>query len=140
VLAQAGLGFDAALARVLRAQPSRELGDELRRYQSELLAGVGRVECLRRMATRVGHPALSSVVAALAQAEEVGSGLSEVLRPLADDVRARRRENALARAEALPEKLVFPLMIGFLPGLMVWTLGPAIHQLVEVLSAIMAAR
>ncbi len=140
VLAQAGLGFDAALSRVLHSEPARPLGEELRRYQTELLSGIGRVQCLRRMAARVAIPTLSSVVAALVQAEEVGSGLAEVLRPLADDLRARRRERALARAEALPERLVFPLMVGFLPGLMVWTLGPAIHQLAEVIGGILASR
>ena len=50
-------------------------------------------------------------------------------------LRRRRREDALARAESLPEKLVVPLLVGFLPGLLAWTLGPAIHQLGEMLSA-----
>ena len=47
-----------------------------------------------------------------------------------------RGNNKLARAEALPEKLVFPLIAGFLPGLLVWTLGPAVHQLVEIVGSI----
>ncbi|MCH2185285.1 type II secretion system F family protein, partial [Myxococcota bacterium] len=64
-------------------------------------------------------------------------GLADILRPLADDLRQRRRERALAKAEALPEKLVFPLVLGFLPGLLVWTLGPSFHQLVGTIDTIM---
>ena len=136
-LAEAGMGFDAAIQEVLASQ--REpgpLGRELRIYRTEQLTGLGRVACLRRLSERISVRAVRAVVAALVQAEETGAGLAQVLRPLADDLRLRNRERALARAEALPEKLVFPLIAGFLPGMLVWTLGPAVHQLVQVIGSI----
>ena len=137
-LAEGGLGFDASLERVLDSEPTaRPLAEELRLYQAEVLGGGARVECLQRLSARIEHPTVTSAVAALVQAEETGSGLAEVLRPLADDFRLRRRERALARAEALPEKLVFPLVIGFLPSLLIWTLGPSFHQLFGAVDAIM---
>ncbi len=137
-LAEGGLGFDAALDRIVRSQPpGRPIVDELRLYQAELLGGGARAECLRRLARRISVPSVTTTVAALVQAEEMGSGLADILRPLAEDLRMRRRENALARAEALPEKLVFPLVIGFLPGLLVWTLGPSFHQLMNTVDSIM---
>ena len=137
-LAESGLGFDAALDRVLESgSDDRPLSEELRIYQGEILGGGSRVECLRRFAGRVDQVTVTSTVAALVQAEEMGSSLAEVLRPLADDFRLRRRERALAKAEALPEKLVFPLVLGFLPSLLVWTLGPSFHQLFTAVDAIM---
>ena len=137
-LAEAGLGFDAAVARLLESQPAeRPLAEELRLYRLETLSGVGRAACLQRIAERVDLPVVSSLVAALVQAEETGSGIADMLRPQAEDLRLRRRERALAYAEALPEKLVFPLLVGFLPGLLVWTLGPAFHQLFGMLDAVM---
>jgi tight adherence protein C len=137
-LAEAGLGFDAAVARLLDSQPAeRPLAEELRLFRLEMLSGVGRSECLQRIADRVDMPVVSSLVAALIQAEETGSGIADMLRPQAEDLRLRRRERALAHAEALPEKLVFPLLVGFLPGLLVWTLGPAFHQLFGMLDAVM---
>jgi len=137
-LAESGLGFDASLDRVLESgADSRPLAEELRLYQAEVLGGGSRVACLKRLAGRVDQPVVTSTVAALVQAEEMGSGLAEVLRPLAEDFRLRRRERALASAEALPEKLVFPLVMGFLPSLLVWTLGPSLHQLFGVVDAIM---
>lgn len=136
-LAEAGMGFDAAIQEVLAShhEPG-PLARELRIYRTEQLAGLGRVACLRRLSERISVRTVRSVVAALVQAEETGAGLAQVLRPLADDLRQRNRERALARAEALPEKLVFPLIVGFLPGLLVWTLGPAVHQLIQVVGAI----
>jgi len=137
-LGEAGLGFDAALDRVLDSEPAgRPLAQELRTYQNEVLAGCSRREGLLRLARRLEVPTVTSAVAALVQAEDTGSGLAEVLRPLADDLRQRRRERALARAEALSEKLVFPLVIGFLPALLVWTLGPSFYQLFGVVDSIM---
>ena len=136
-LSEAGLGFDAALARLLDAQPVvRPLTEELRGLQRDAAGGVRRTDSLRRLALRIDRPVARSVVAALIQAEEVGSGIAEVLRPLADDLRQQRRERALARAEALPDKLVVALVIGFLPGLMFWTLGPSFHQLVTLIGGI----
>lgn len=41
-------------------------------------------------------------------------------------------ERAIAFANALPVKRLFPLVICFLPGLFVWTLGPAFVQLFKL--------
>ncbi|MGH0033184.1 MAG: type II secretion system F family protein, partial [Myxococcota bacterium] len=125
-LAEAGSGFDASIAHWLDAHPGdRPLAQELRLYQLEMRTGAGRVRCLERLAERIGTSRIDDVVTALVHAEGTGAGLAGILRPQADDVRQHRRERALARAEALPEKLVLPLLLGFLPGLMIWTLGPA---------------
>ena len=136
-LAEGGLGFDASLDRVIESQPGgRALIDELQIYRLEVRGGGSRVECLRRLAGRLEVTPVNNTVAALIQAEEMGSGLADILRPLAEDLRQRRRERALAKAEALPEKLVFPLVIGFLPALLVWTLGPSFFQLVNTIDTI----
>jgi tight adherence protein C len=53
-LAEAGLGFDAALDRILASQPAdRALVEEFRTFQAEALAGRPRVDCLRRVARRL---------------------------------------------------------------------------------------
>ena len=136
-LSETGLGFDAALARILDAQDdSRPLTGELRALQRDARAGVRRSDCLRRFASRLEIPVVTSVVSALVQAEESGAGVAGVLRPLADDLRAQRRERELARVEALPNKLVLALVVGFLPGLLLWTLGPSFHQLFEIINSI----
>jgi tight adherence protein C len=124
-LAEAGLGFDASLARILDAQEDRALAQELRAFQAELLAGVGRVQCLRNLARRIDVTAVTILVSALVQAEQVGAGIADVLRRQSNDLRNRHRERLLVQAESLSVKLVFPLVICFLPGVFVFTLGPS---------------
>lgn len=132
-LAEAGLGFDASLERILVAQsPQRALVGEFRTFQVEVLAGRPRVECLRRVARRLEVTAVTILTSALVQAEQIGSGVAEVLRSQADDLRQRRRERALEFSMSLPVKLLFPLVICFLPGIMVFTLGPVLYEFLKL--------
>jgi len=132
-LSEAGLGFDSALIRILKTRlAGRPLAEEFRMYQADLLAGRPRVESLRRLSSRIRIGSISILVSALVQAEQMGMGIAKVLRTQADDIRARRRERAIAFANSLPVKRLFPLVICFLPGLFVWTLGPAFVQLFKL--------
>ncbi len=134
-LAEGGLGFDAALAKVLHAQPrERTLAGELRTFQAELQIGLGRVQALRRLAWRLDITTVSTFVSALVHAEQVGASLAETLRYQAGDLRNARRERVLLQAQALPVKLVFPLVLCFLPSIFVTTLGPALNQLTKLLN------
>jgi len=132
-LSEAGLGFDSALARIQKTRlAGRPLASEFRMFQSDLLAGRPRVESLRRLSSRTSIGSISILVSALVQAEHLGMGIAAVLRSQANEIRARRRERAIAFANALPVKRLFPLVICFLPGLFVWTLGPAFVQLFKM--------
>lgn len=132
-LAEAGLGFDAGLARMQESETTQSpLGQELSIYQRDVLAGVPRLQALRQMARRIDVTTVTIFVSALSQAEQIGASLSETLRLQANDLRDRRKMQALIQAQALPVKLVFPLIICFLPGLFVSTLGPALYQLIKV--------
>ncbi|MBK6941901.1 MAG: type II secretion system F family protein [Planctomycetes bacterium] len=132
-LSEAGLGLDAALARIQEGELlERPLAREFALFRAETLAGVPRVRALRRLAQRLDVPPLSAFVSALVQAEQMGIGLADVLRRQADDLRGRRREQALLRAQALPVKLVIPLVLCFLPGIFVFTLGPALYSILRL--------
>jgi tight adherence protein C len=135
-LSEAGLGFGAGLTRILDSETDpRSLAQELNQFRVESLAGMPRTRCLRRLARRVEVPSMSTFVSALVQAEQMGAGLAEVMRHQADDLRNRRRERAFLLAQALPVKLVFPLVICFLPAVFVFTLGPAFHSLFRTLGS-----
>lgn len=137
-LAEAGLGFDSALSRIVDSQPAqRPLTQEFTLYQREMLAGVPRAQALRQLARRIDTTAVTVFVSALVQAEQIGSSLAETLRHQADDMRDRRRMRALLLAQALPVKLVFPLIICFLPGIFVATLGPALHQMIKIADTVL---
>ncbi|MEM1227812.1 MAG: type II secretion system F family protein [Planctomycetota bacterium] len=128
-LAQAGIGFDAALERILSVQPpDRPLVQDFRLFQRDALAGRSRVDSLRRLMRRVSVPMFSSFISALIQAEQSGGGMATTMRVQAVEVRRRRRERASAIAMAVPTKLVVPMVIGFLPGIFVVLLGPMINE------------
>lgn len=128
-LAQAGIGFDAALERILAVQPQRRpLIQEFRLFQFDTFAGRSRIDSLRRLMDHVSVPLFSSFISALIQAEQSGAGMAATLRIQAAEIRSRRRERATAAAMAVPTKLVVPMVIGFLPGIFVVLLGPMINE------------
>jgi tight adherence protein C len=136
-MAEAGLGFDAALSKIVRAQESkRPLISEFINFQHDMLAGLSRTQALRQLARRVDVPSLTGFTSALIQAEQVGASMAETLQHQAVDLRQRRRENALLQAQALPVKLVFPLVVCFLPGIFVSTLAPVLFQMIEVANSV----
>lgn len=138
-LAQGGLGFDAALAKVLEGlPPERPLAQEFRTYQIDMLAGRPRVQALRRLAKRLDVTWFTIFISAVVQAEQIGSGLAEVLRNQAEDLRRRRRERAMAFAMTVPVKLLFPLILCFLPGIFVVVLGPPFYQIIQTIDSMIA--
>jgi tight adherence protein C len=140
-LSEAGLGFDVGLTRILKTRlADRPLATELQLFQADMLAGRTRVESLRRLSLRVDLASVSIFVSALVQAEQLGMGIARVLRQQANDVRARRRERAIAFANSLATKRVIPLVVCFLPGLFVWTLGPAFVQLFKMADTFIQVR
>jgi tight adherence protein C len=140
-LAESGVGFDAAIARILDSQPaSSPLTIELKNFQRENLTGRPRVESLRRLAKRLDVQSLTIFVSAIVHAEQVGAAVADVLRRQADDVRDRRRDRALNLAQSLPVKLLFPLVICFLPAIFVFTLGPVFLQFFQFAEALLNRR
>jgi tight adherence protein C len=137
-LAEAGLGFDAALSRIVRSQPpDRPLTSALIGFQRDMQAGVSRLAALRHLAERLDVMSVTIFVSAVIQSEQVGASLAETLRHQADDLRDRRRERALLQAQALPVKLVFPLVACFLPGIFLSTLGPVLFQMIQVADSVL---
>ena len=131
--AQGRFGFDAALARYQAAAPPRSpLVEEWRQFQREIAAGQARTRALRAVAARCNVIPVSTAISALVQAEIQGSSISNILARQADDVRQQRRNQVILKAQSLPVKLVFPLMICFLPGIFLITLGPAFLEFVNL--------
>ncbi|MBK7876184.1 MAG: type II secretion system F family protein [Planctomycetes bacterium] len=140
-MSESGLAFDSALSKVIESQKKgRPLTQELETFQLEVLSGIPRVNCFRRLSHRIEVPSVSVFVSALVQAEQVGAGFSNVLRIQADDLRNRRREDANMLAQALTVKLVFPLVICFLPGIFVVTLGPIFLQFLKLAEGVTGTR
>jgi tight adherence protein C len=140
-LVESGLAFDAAVAQLLDSEPEpHQLAREMRLFQLEIRSGRSRLHCFQRLRDRVDAPSLTVLVSALITAEQLGASIADVLRTQAEDIRNRRREQALGHAQTAPVKLVFPLIVCFLPGLFVSTLGPAFYQVFQTIDKVIGGR
>jgi tight adherence protein C len=131
---EAGLGFEAALARTGRTGKG-PLAEELLRTLQDVQAGMSRGEALKRLVDRVEVDELHHFVLAVVQAESYGIPIAQVLRVQSGELRVKRRQRAEERAQKLPVKILFPLVFCILPVLFIVLLGPAILRVSEVFGA-----
>lgn len=130
VSVEAGLGFDAAMARVVK-EDEGPLIDELGRAMQDVQLGVRRSDALGAILERTDSPDLRHFLLALTQAERLGMPLARVLRVQAKEMRHKRRMRAEEAAMKTPVKLVFPLIMCILPALFVVIMGPAAIRITE---------
>lgn len=122
---EAGLGLDAALARVAEKVPG-PFAAELKRALRDVALGKARRDALKELGERTGVPDLIQFTNAVIQAEAMGSSVGTVLRVQAEQLRVRRRQRAEEQAYKAPVKMLFPLVLCIFPTLFIVILGPAI--------------
>jgi len=122
---EAGLGFDAALAKVTEKWDN-ELTREFMRVIAEMRVGKKRRDALRDMAARVDIPDVTTFVAAIVQAEQLGVSIAKVLRIQSEQMRIKRRQRAEELARKAPLKMMFPLVFLIFPAIWIVLMGPAI--------------
>ena len=122
---RAGLGFDAALGKVVEKLKG-PLIDEFRRALAEVRVGKVRREALRDIIPRTEVSPLTNFVGAIIQAEQLGVSISKVLQVQSEQLRIERRQRAEEQAAKAPIKMLFPLVGCIFPALFIVILGPAI--------------
>ena len=122
---EAGLGLDAALARVAE-KVEGPFAQELTRSLRDVALGRARRDALKELGERTGVPDLLQFTNAVIQAEAMGSSVGTVLRVQSDQLRVKRRQRAEEQAYKAPVKMLFPLVLCIFPTLFIVILGPAI--------------
>jgi tight adherence protein C len=125
---EAGLSFDSGMAKVVE-KTRGTLSEEFGRVLHEMQIGKARRDALRDMAKRLVIRDVSSFVAAIVQADQMGMSLGPVMRAQSEDVRLRRRQRAEESAMKAPVKMLFPLMFCILPSTILVVLGPGLVTL-----------
>jgi tight adherence protein C len=127
ICVEAGLGFDQAIQKVAEKWDN-ELSRSFARVLHEIRLGKTRRVALRDMAERLDVSDVTSFIAAVIQAEQLGVSIAKVLRIQSDQMRVRRRQRAEEKAHQAPVKMLFPMVFLIFPAIWVVLLGPAILQ------------
>jgi tight adherence protein C len=127
---EAGLGFDAAVARVAK-NTTGPLAMEFSRLLQEMQLGIGRMEAMRAMADRTTLKDLKSFCLAMVQADQLGIPIGRVLRVQSKEMRTKRRQRAEEKAQKVPVKILFPLIFFILPCIFIVILGPVVLSMMD---------
>jgi tight adherence protein C len=127
---RAGLGFDAALGKVVEKLDG-PLVDEFRRALAEVRVGKARRDALRDIVPRTEVIPLTNFIGAIIQAEQLGVSISKVLQVQSEQLRIERRQRAEEMAAKAPIKMLFPLVGCIFPSLFIIILGPAIILIMQ---------
>ncbi|KIL37546.1 pilus assembly protein TadC [Cohnella kolymensis] len=130
---EAGLGFDAALSKLI-SKKEGVLAGEFRRCLEEIRLGKTRREALTGVKERLDVEELKVLISSILQAEKLGIGMVQVLRVQSQEVREQRKQRAEEEAMKAPIKMLFPLVLFIFPSLFIVLLGPAIIQFIQTFS------
>ena len=124
VTVEAGLSFDAAMARVAEKYEN-PLAAEFARVLQEARLGRPRLESLDDMGRRCGVEDLHNFVQAVIQSEQMGSSISKILHIQSEEIRRKRLQKAQERGAQASLKMLLPMVGCIFPSLWVILLGPA---------------
>jgi tight adherence protein C len=125
---EAGLGFDAALAKVVEKMDG-PLVDEFRQALAEVRMGRTRRRALRDVAARADAQPVTNFIGAIVQAEQLGVPIAKVLQIQSNQLRIERRQRAEEAAAKAPVKMLFPMVGCIFPTIFIVILGPAVVTL-----------
>ncbi|TMD99906.1 MAG: type II secretion system F family protein [Chloroflexi bacterium] len=125
ICVDAGLGFDAALARVTDKYKNA-LSEQLSKALREVSLGRPRLEALDEMGRNSGVEDLHNFIQAVIQSEQFGTGIGKILRIQADEMRRKRRQRAQERGAQATLKMMLPMVGCIFPTLWIVLLGPAV--------------
>lgn len=128
ICVDAGLIFDAAMQKV-HEKWDDALAREFGRVTYELQLGKSRRQALKDMSDRMDLPDVTSFVATILQAEQLGVSIGKVLRIQSEQMRLRRRQRAEEKAQQAPVKMLFPMVFLIFPAMFVVLLGPAMLRI-----------
>lgn len=126
ITVQAGLSFDAALARVADKYGQSALGQEFSSVLQEVRLGRPRLDALAALGNRSGVDEIQNFTQSVVQSEQMGVGIGKILRLQSDDLRRSRVQLAKEKAGRATLVMLLPMAGCIFPTLFIVLLGPAL--------------
>jgi tight adherence protein C len=126
---EAGMGLDGALKRVCQ-QMETPLSEEFLSALEDMKLGKTRKHAFSDLRERVPSPFFKSVMSSIIQADQMGIGMSRVLRTQTKRIREKQRFTAREQAMKAPVKMLIPMVLFIFPTLFIVLIGPVVVNLV----------
>lgn len=127
---EAGMGVDAAIIKACN-NTTGPLSEEFTKALEEMRLGKSRREVFVNLRNRVSVDAFQSIMTSLIQADQLGIGMSKVLRTLTERIREHQRQLAREKAMKAPVKMMFPMLFFIFPSIFIVLLGPLVIYLIQ---------
>lgn len=122
---EAGMGLDAAIVRACK-NSTGPLSEEFSRAMDEMRLGKSRRDAFISLRSRVAVDAFQSLMTSIIQADQLGIGMTKVLRALTERIREHQRQLAREKAMKAPVKMLLPMAFFIFPAIFIVVLGPVI--------------
>ncbi|MEG8098929.1 type II secretion system F family protein [Candidatus Liberibacter brunswickensis] len=136
ICVESGISVDQSFRRI-----AEEIGGQSVPLSEEILLTVAELSFLPNRQTafenfyrRTQMDCIRNAMQALMQSDRYGTSIGESLRVLVAETRTERMMEAEKKAAALGPKLTVPMILFFLPVLMIVILGPAILNIIDTLN------
>ena len=110
------------------------LSDEFSLTADELKISGDSTRALQALAERIDLPSIRALISTLIQSMRYGTPITQALRTLSRTERLQHVVMLEEKAAKLAPKMVVPMMLFILPSVVVIAAGPAVIQLMEVMS------
>lgn len=130
ITVEAGMGFDGAMQKVAEKWDNN-LSKGFNKVIQEMRLGVVRRTALKNMEASMEVPDVTTFIAAIIQAEQLGVSIAKILRIQSEQMRIKRRQRAEAMAQKAPIKMLFPMVFLIFPSMFIILLGPAVLIIME---------
>jgi len=135
VCVEAGQGFDASILQVARSVDGPVAG-EFARILAEIQIGKSRGAAFSAFSERTKVAEVRTFVTALVQADRLGLPIGSVLREQSKQMRLIRRQRAEEKAQKVPVKILFPMLLCIFPALFIVIIGPGAIRIINTFSGL----
>jgi tight adherence protein C len=133
-----GLSVESAFERVTQEMRSLHplMAEESALMVREIGAGLTFPQALKRMAERIGVEDLLTLARLISQASQLGASVAQALREYSDASLNKRMLSLDEKAGKISSMMVLPITVCMLPAVMIALLGPAVLNLIDILTQV----